>query len=76
MNSNTKDWIQYSTAMAMIASAIILTFVSFFSLWLIESSVLWYVAQSLAYAGGIFGVTIYVRSKMGEAVTHTRNRIR
>lgn len=76
MQTNTKDWIQYGTAIAMIVSAIILTFVSFFSLSLIESSVLWYVAQSLAYAGGIFGVTIYIRSKMGEAMTRARHRIR
>lgn len=76
MQTNTKDWIQYGTAVAMIASAIILTFVSFFSLSLIESSVLWYVAQALTYSGGIFGVTIYIRSKMGEAMTNARRRIR
>lgn len=76
MQTNTKDWIQYGTAVAMIASAIILTFVSFFSLSLIESSVLWYVAQALTYSGGIFGVTVYIRSKMGEAMTNARRRIR
>lgn len=32
----------------------------------ISDSVLWYVSQSLVYAGSIFGVTVYVRTKMAE----------
>ena len=76
MQSNTKDWIQYGSAIAMILSAIVLAFLSFFSIQAIEASVLWYVAQALAYAGGIFGVSIYIKSKLGEATSQVRDRIR
>ncbi len=62
-----KDWIQYSSAIAMIVSGIVLAFLSFF--WNngdISDGVLWYVAQALTYAGGIFGVSIYFKTKLGD----------
>ena len=44
----TKDWIQYSTAIAMILSGIILAFMSFFrNDGNSSEGVLWYVAQAL-----------------------------
>lgn len=76
MQSNTKDWIQYGSAIAMIISAIVLAFLSFFAIQAIEASILWYVAQALAYAGGIFGVSIYIKSKLGEATSQVRDSIR
>ena len=66
MKQNTKDWIQYSTAVAMIASAIVIAFLAFFFTADIASGVLIYIAQALCYAGGIFGVSIYFRTKLGE----------
>lgn len=66
MKQNTKDWIQYSTAVAMVASAIIIAFVAFIITTDIASGVLIYIAQALCYAGGIFGVSIYFRTKLGE----------
>ena len=62
-----KDFIQYSSAIAMIVSGIVLAFMSFF--WNdgdISEGVLWYVAQALTYAGGIFGVSIYFKTKLGD----------
>lgn len=67
MTSNTKDWIQYSSAVAMVASGIVLAFLSFFTHeGDISEGVLWYVAQALTYAGGIFGVSIYFKTKLGD----------
>ena len=66
MKQNTKDWIQYSTAVAMIVSAIVIAFQCFFYTADIASGVLIYIAQALCYAGGIFGVSIYFRTKLGE----------
>lgn len=55
------------TAVAMLSSGIVLAFLSFFiGDHDVPDGVLWYVAQALVYAGSIFGVTIYFRSKMGE----------
>lgn len=72
----TKDWIQYGTAVAMILSGIILAFMSFSkNNGDISEGVLWYVAQALTYAGGIFGVSIYFKSKLGAFESRTRDEI-
>ncbi len=64
---NIKDWMQYGSAIAMILSGITLAFLSFFQNdGDIGDGVLWYVAQALTYAGSVFGVSIYFRTKLGE----------
>ena len=73
---NTKDWIQYSSALAMILSGIILAFMSFFKNdGDISEGVLWYVAQALTYAGGVFGVSIYFKTKLGDFESRTKREI-
>lgn len=72
----TKDWIQYSSALAMIFSGITLSFMSFF--WNdgdISDGVLWYMAQALTYAGSIFGVSIYFKNKLGAFESKAREEI-
>lgn len=76
MKQNTKDWIQYSTAIAMIASAIVIAFVAFILTANIASGVLIYVAQALCYAGGIFGVSVYFRSKLGEFESKVKDEMK
>lgn len=72
----TKDWIQYSTALAMIASGIVLAFLSFFrNDGDISEGVLWYVAQALTYAGSIFGVSVYFKSKLGAFESRAKTEI-
>lgn len=67
MQKNTKEWIQYGSAVGMLLSGVALTFLCFFlNHYHIEDSVLLYVAQCLVYAGSIFGVAIYIHSKFGE----------
>ena len=73
MKQNTKDWIQYSTAIAMVVSAI--AFIAFIVTNNIASGVLIYVAQALCYAGGIFGVSIYFRTKLGEFESTTKKQL-
>lgn len=73
---NIKDWIQYGTAVAMIASGIVLAFLSFYKNdGDISEGVLWYVAQALTYAGGIFGVSIYFKTKLGDFESRTKMEI-
>lgn len=72
----TKDWIQYATAILMILSGIILAFLSFYeNNGDIAEGVLWYMAQALTYAGGIFGVSIYFKTKLGDFESRTRQEI-
>ena len=67
MQKNTKEWIQYASAVGMLVSGVLLTFLCFFlNHYEVKDSVLWYVAQCLVYAGSIFGVTMYIHSKWGE----------
>ena len=75
MKQNTKDWIQYSSAIAMIASAIILAFGAFIVTSNIASGVLIYIAQALCYAAGIFGVSVYFRTKLGEFESSTKKQM-
>ncbi len=77
MKANTKDWIQYGTAIAMVGSGIVLSFICFFlNHYSIDDSVLWYVAQALVYAGSIFGVNVYIRTKLGEVKNEVKKDIK
>jgi len=56
----------------MISSAIILTFISFFLTATVVGGVLWYVSEALVYAGSIFGVSVYFRTKFGDFESRTK----
>ena len=76
MKPNPKEWIQYGSAIAMIASGIVLAFLSFFfNNYDIAESVLWYISQALIYAGGVFGVSIYFKTRLGEFEHRVRNEL-
>ena len=75
MKQNTKDWIQYSTATAMVVSAIVIAFVALILTSTIASGVLIYIAQALCYAGGIFGVSLYFKTKIGEFESNAKNMV-
>ena len=61
-----KDIVQYTTAVASLASGIVLTFVQYFDSGDITNGVLGYVAQTLIYAASIIGVTMYWNGKYSE----------
>ncbi|WP_028897829.1 hypothetical protein [Prevotella sp. HUN102] len=76
MKPNTKEWFQYITAGGMIVSGVVLTFLCFFlNHYQISDSVLWYMAQALVYAGSIFGVSMYIKTKWGEVKNDVKNII-
>lgn len=60
----------------MVLSGIVLAFLSFYkNNGDISEGVLWYVAQALTYAGGIFGVSIYFKTKLGDFESRTKKEI-
>lgn len=71
-----KDKAQYITAIAMIASGIILAFVSFFVIHTIASGTLIYIAQAFTAGGAIFGVSIYFKNQLIEAHSETMNKVK
>jgi len=64
MSKNVKDWISYGSAVFMILSGALLSYISFFTIHAIESSVLIYLSEALTFSGGIFGVTLYFNNKI------------
>ncbi len=64
MSKKVKDWISYGCAVFMILSGALLSYISFFVLNRIESSVLIYMSEALTFGGAIFGVTLYFNNKM------------
>lgn len=71
-----KDRAQYTTAMILIASGILLAFVSFFLIHTITSGVLIYIAQAFTAGGAIFGVSIYFKNQLIEAHGETMNKVK
>lgn len=67
MKKETKDVIQYGSAVAMVGTAIGLSIFSFIWLGLIHASVLTYTGEAIGFACAIFGLTVYSRSKVQEA---------
>ena len=70
-----KDKAQYVTAMVLIASGIVIAFISFGITYTIASGVLIYIAQAFICGGGIFGVSIYFKSQLGEFDTRQKNNV-
>lgn len=62
-----KDKIQYVMAIVLIASGIAMAFISFFlNAYNIASGTLIFISQCFIMAGGIFGISVYFRNKLGE----------
>ena len=71
-----KDQAQYITAMVLIASGILIAFLSFFMIHSITSSVLIYIAQAFTAGGAIFGVSIYFKNQLIEAHGETIEKVK
>lgn len=64
MKQNTKDWIQYLSAIAMLISAIGLALWSFQTLNEVHSTVLGYVGEAIAFAAAVYGLALYARNEI------------
>ena len=71
-----KDRAQYITAMILIASGILIAFLSFALIHTITSGVLIYIAQAFVAGGAIFGVSIYFKNQLIEAHGETMSAVR
>lgn len=66
MKRHTKDVIQYGSGVAMMATGIILSVASFFWLKYIHASVLTYMGEAVGFCSGLYGLTVYSRTKANE----------
>ncbi len=71
-----KDKAQYLTAMVLIASGIVIAFLSFAVIHTITSGVLIYIAQAFVAGGAIFGVSIYFKNQLIEAHGETMSAVK
>lgn len=76
MKPDTKETLQYSTAIIGVLSGIIMCFLSFFlNNYDISGSVLGYLGEWLIFASGVFGFSLYLKTKFIEAETRMDKRI-
>lgn len=77
MTPNQKEVTQYSTAVIMLLSGVVLAFLSFFlNNYDISEGVLWYISQALLYAGGVFGISAYFKSELGGFESKVEKRVK
>ena len=74
MKENTKDWIHYTSAVALIISSITMAFVSFFMTEDIGPGPLTYIGEALSAALGLFGIGIYAVNKINSISRRMESR--
>lgn len=77
MRKETKENIQYSTAVGMLvlgASLAVTGFVCSEPMGQIHDSVLWLFAQCLLYAGSVFGISIYINSRFNNLIEKLKEK--
>ena len=75
MKQNTKDWIQYLSAIALITSAIVLVFTSFLTIERVGEGVNTYVGIAVSGGLAIFGVAAYFVNQVAQFKTEVRQEI-
>ena len=71
-----KDRLSYYVAFLLIASGVVLAFLSFFlNAYNIATGVLLYIAQCFVIGGGLVGANVYFKSKWVEFDTRTKEQI-
>lgn len=71
-----RDKIGYSIAIGMIASGVLIAFLSFFlNAYNIATGVLIYIAQCFVIGGGLVGANVYFKSKWIEFNTNAKKEI-
>ena len=75
MKQNTKDWIQYTSAIALIASAIVMAFTSFMTINDITSGINAYIGIAISGGLAIFGVAAYMVNQVTQFKTEIRKEL-
>lgn len=75
MKQNTKDWIQYLSAVALIASAIVMAFTSFLMINDITAGTNAYIGIAISGGLAIFGVAAYMVNQVAQFKTEVRREL-
>ena len=76
MKKETKEEVQIYTAVGMLMSGVGLSVAGFIvePTGQIHESVLWFFAQCLMYAGGIFGIRVYLTTKFNHLLDKLKDK--
>ncbi len=76
MKDNTKEGLQYTTAILGFLSGIFLCVCSFFlNNYEITGSVLGYMGEMIAFCSAVFGLNLYMKGKWAEVRTETKEYV-
>lgn len=76
MNKNSKEKTQYVVAIFTLFSGILMCYLSFFlNQYNIENSVLTYFGEALIFCGAVFGINLYVKTKIEDAATEIKQDV-
>ena len=75
MKQNTKDWIQYINATALIVSSIAIAFLSFLMLSDVPGGVNTYIGIAVSGGLAIFGVAAYMVNQVTQFKTEVRREL-
>lgn len=76
MSNDTKETVQYLTAIGFLCTGIFLCFLSFFlNNYDIKDGVLWYLGQAVIFTGAVFGLNLAIKTKVGEMESRLNERI-
>lgn len=75
MKQNTKDWIQYISAIALILSAIVLAFTAFLTIEDVPGGVNTYIGIAVSGGLAIFGVAAYMVNQVTQFKTEVRREL-
>lgn len=76
MSNDTKETIQYITAIGFLFTGVLICFLSFFlNKYDIENGVLWYLGHSVIFCGAVFGLNLAIKSKVGDLETRLNEKI-
>ena len=76
MTNEAKETTQYITAIFTLFTGIVMCFLSFFlNKYIVHDSALWYLGETIAFAGGVFGINLMIKTKIMEAETKIRTEV-
>jgi len=76
MTNDTKETIQYLTAIGFLFTGVLLCFLSFFlNSYDIKEGVLWYLGQGVIFCGSVFGLNLVIKTKVGDMESRLNEKI-
>lgn len=76
MTNHSKDVVQYSCAVVSLLAGITLCYINFILTGDITNGVLGFTGMCLSFTGGVFGIALYVRTKVDQEVRNYMNKMK